>query len=268
MRDSGYCGNTLAKSSGAAPIGDCNMVCAGDASEFCGAGNRLELYSTTITQPPSPTGTLTHEPTVGPYTLVGCWTEGQGVRALAQDATIAENMTNEVCSKFCSAYRYFGTEYGDECYCGSFLGSTSATAPLADCNMPCAGNQFEYCGASNHLELYINPNVTGGSPEQPAAAGDFVFVGCQTEGNGTRALTGSASAAGTMSNEACATFCDGFKYFGTEYSSECYCGNALDPSSLEAPASDCNMLCSGNDLEYCGAGNRLSLYTKKPAQIT
>ncbi|KAL7925365.1 heme peroxidase [Trichoderma austrokoningii] len=263
-----YCGNTLAKSSEAAPIDQCNMVCAGDGSEFCGAGNRLELYSTTVTQPPSPTGTLTHEPTVGPYTLVGCWTEGQDVRALDQGATIAEDMTNEACSEFCSDYRYFGTEYGDECYCGSFLESTSETAPLADCNMPCAGNQFEYCGASNRLELYINPNITGGSPEQPAAAGDFVFVGCQTEGNGTRALTGSASATGSMTNEVCAAFCDEFAYFGTEYGSECYCGNTLDPSSLVAAASDCDMLCSGNDLEYCGAGNRLSLYTKKPAQIT
>ncbi|KAL7931169.1 heme peroxidase [Trichoderma chlorosporum] len=263
-----YCGDTLAKSSEAAPIGDCNMVCAGDASEFCGAGNRLELYSTTVTQPPSPTGTLTHEPTVSAYTLVGCWTEGQGDRALAQAATQAADMTNEECAAFCSDYRYFGTEYGDECYCGSYLSSTSETAPLADCNMPCGGNQFEYCGASDRLELYINPNITGGEPEQPAAAGDFVFVGCQTEGNGTRALTGASTAGGTMSNEACATFCDDFAYFGTEYSSECYCGNTLAPSSLKAAASDCNMLCSGNDLEYCGAGNRLSLYTKKPTELT
>ncbi|KAH6611106.1 wsc domain containing [Trichoderma cornu-damae] len=263
-----YCGDTLAESSEAAPIDQCNMVCGGDASEFCGAGNRLELYSTTVTQPPSPTGTLTHKPTVGAYTLVGCWTEGQGVRALGQKATLEAGMTNEACAEFCSGFRYFGTEYGDECYCGSFLDATSTTAPLADCNMPCGGNQFEYCGASNRLELYINPNLTGGSPEQPAAAGDFVLVGCQTEGNGTRALTGAATATGTMSNEDCAAFCANFTYFGTEYGSECYCGNALDPSSLKAPASDCNMLCSGNELEYCGAGNRLSVYTKKPAELT
>ncbi|EHK27347.1 uncharacterized protein TRIVIDRAFT_73257 [Trichoderma virens Gv29-8] len=263
-----YCGNTLAKSSEAAPIDQCNMVCGGNGAEFCGAGNRLELYSTTVTQPPSPTGTLIHEPTVGAYTLVGCWTEGQGDRALGQAATQAADMTNEACAAFCSNYRYFGTEYGDECYCGSFLSTSSATAPLADCNMPCGGDQFEYCGASNRLELYINPNITGGEPEQPAAAGDFVFIGCQTEGNNTRALTGAATATGTMSNEACATFCDGFAYFGTEYGSECYCGDTLAPSSLKAPASDCNMLCSGNDLEFCGAGNRLSLYNKKPAELT
>ncbi|KAL7797567.1 heme peroxidase [Trichoderma ceciliae] len=263
-----YCGNTLAKSSDEAPIDECNMACGGDASEFCGAGNRLELYSTTVTQAPAPTGTLIHEPTVGPYTLVGCWTEGQGVRALGQKSTLQANLTNEACAEFCSDFRYFGTEYGEECYCGSFLEATSSTAPLADCNMPCGGNQFEYCGASDRLELYINPNVTGGSPEQPAAAGNFVFVGCQTEGNGTRALTGAATATGTMSDEACAEFCDDFAYFGTEYGSECYCGDTLDPSSLVAPASDCNMLCSGNELEYCGSGNRLSLYTKKPVQLT
>ncbi|KAK5993286.1 WSC domain-containing protein [Cladobotryum mycophilum] len=258
-----YCGNTLAKSSKEAPLEDCNMVCGGDASEYCGAGNRLELYSTTATQPPAPTGTLIHKPTVSPYNFVGCWSEGNGARALSQAATIAPDMTNEECATFCKDFKYFGTEYGSECYCGSFLADSSATAPLEECNMPCAGDQFEYCGASNRLELYMNPNATGGTPEQPPAVGGFILTGCQTEGNGTRALSGAAIASGGMTNEQCANFCKDFKYFGTEYGSECYCGDAIDVSSKEAPPAECKMLCSGNELEYCGAGNRLSLYTKQ-----
>ncbi|KND93947.1 putative fungistatic metabolite [Tolypocladium ophioglossoides CBS 100239] len=259
-----YCGNALAKSSEAAPLAECNMACGGDASEYCGAGNRIELYSTTSAPvTPTPTGTLIHKPTVSPYTLVGCWTEGSGARALEQKATTAPNMTNDACGAFCKDYKYFGTEYGAECYCGSYLTESSQTAPFADCNMPCGGDRFQYCGASDRLELYMNPNATGGNPEQPAAVGDYVLAGCQTEGNGTRALPDKATAADAMTNTQCAAFCKGYKYFGTEYGRECYCGNKLDASSTVAPQKECRMLCGGSALEYCGASDRLSVYKKK-----
>ncbi|KJZ80568.1 hypothetical protein HIM_00418 [Hirsutella minnesotensis 3608] len=261
-----YCGNVLSSSSQTAPLAECNMACGGNSSEYCGAGNRIELYSTTSAPvTPTPTATLAHKPTVAPYTLVGCWTEGQGARALEQKATIDKAMTNDMCGTFCKDYKYFGTEYGAECYCGSYVGGGSQAAPLADCNMPCAGNQYQYCGASNRLELYMNANATGGAPEQPAAVGDYVLLGCRTEGNGTRALPGKVSAGVDMTNAKCADFCKGSAYFGTEYGRECYCGDALDASSKEVAAKDCNMLCSGNAGEFCGASNRLSVYKKKAA---
>jgi len=40
----GYCGNTLASSSVLTTLSDCYHVCPGDSYEYCGAGNRLELY--------------------------------------------------------------------------------------------------------------------------------------------------------------------------------------------------------------------------------
>lgn len=239
------------------------MPCGGNPAQFCGAGSRLELYSTTATQPPTPTGTLIHKPTVSPYSLVGCWTEGVNARALDKTSTIAANMTNEACAKFCKDYRYFGTEYGSECYCGTHLADSSKTAPLAECNMPCGGDQFQYCGASNRLELYMNKDIVGGEPEQPPAIGNFTLLGCQTEGNATRALADASIASENMSNTACANYCKDYQYFGTEYGRECYCGNVLAKSSLVAPASECKMLCAGTPLEYCGGSSRLSMYKKK-----
>ncbi|KAK2590972.1 hypothetical protein QQS21_011331 [Conoideocrella luteorostrata] len=262
-----YCGNSIDKSSAAAPVGDCNMACGGEPSEYCGAGNRLELYSTTSAPvTPTPTATLVHKPTVSPYTLVGCWSEGNGVRALSQGSTTSDKMTNEACATFCKDYKYFGTEYASECYCGSYLADSSKTAPIGDCNMPCSGDQYEYCGgAGGRLELYQNPNITTGNPEQPAAVGNYVLVGCQTEGNGTRALAGSSVAQDNLTNEICANWCKDYEYFGTEYGRECYCGNTLATSSTVAPATECRMLCGGSNTEYCGASNRLSVYKKKPA---
>lgn len=43
----GYCGNGLEAGSVEAPVADCSMVCGGDPYEYCGNGNRLELYRLT-----------------------------------------------------------------------------------------------------------------------------------------------------------------------------------------------------------------------------
>ncbi|KAF1730807.1 WSC domain-containing protein [Beauveria bassiana] len=258
-----YCGNLLYSGSKSAPLEECNMACGGDPTVYCGAGNRLELFSTTASVT-TPTGTLRHKETVAPYTMVGCWAEAPTNRALLSGSTSGPDMTNEKCADYCKTYRYFGTEYGSECYCGSFVGTDTAAAPLADCNMPCAGDQFQYCGASNRLELYMNPAIPGGVPEQPPAAGDFALVGCQTEVNTTRALAGTSTAADKMTNQLCATFCKDYEYFGTEYGRECYCGNTLSTLSAVAPKGECAMLCGGSNVEFCGGSNRLSVYKKKP----
>lgn len=66
-----------------------------------------------------------------------------------------------------------------------------------------------------------------------------------------------------MTLEQCASNCSGFKYWGVEYGGECYCGNSFGTGSVAAKEEDCGFLCPGNNLEYCGAGNRLSVYILK-----
>jgi hypothetical protein len=193
-------------------------------------------------------------------------------------------MTLESCATFCKSYKYFGTEYGGECYCGDSLAPSSASAPLADCNMVCTGNALEYCGAGNRLELYIKNSTASSSsgttatatttaapppsgPTQPAtvsvAGATWNWKNCYTEATAGRALSSTSYAADDVSLESCATFCGAYSYFGTEYGRECYCGNAFAAGSVVAPAADCNMKCSGNANEYCGAGSRLSVYAKQ-----
>jgi hypothetical protein len=108
-----YCGNSLSSSSRSAPLEECNMACGGDASQYCGAGNRLELYSTTASIPPVsstssvPVPTPIHKEAVDKYGLVGCWKEGVGERALSGWSTASADMTNEQCATFCSSFKYF-----------------------------------------------------------------------------------------------------------------------------------------------------------------
>jgi hypothetical protein len=95
------------------------MVCGGDPTEFCGNGNRLELYSTTATRTTTataaPTGTLAVRPTVGAYTFVGCQTEATAGRALSEKSYADDSMTLDSCASYCSGFTYFGTEYSREC---------------------------------------------------------------------------------------------------------------------------------------------------------
>lgn len=254
-----------------ASLEDCDMPCAGDDTQYCGAGDRLELYSTTASQTsatPTPTVSPSHLETVNDYALVGCWTELPNGRALRQRITSSPDMSNKECAEYCSNYRYFATQFGSECYCGSHVDVNTQAAPLEDCNMPCAGDDLSYCGGRSRLELYINPDNIGGTPEQPLAAGTFSFLGCYTDSvPGSRALSARSTSGSDMTNEVCAEFCEGHEYFGTEYGGECYCGDEIGDDSEEVERRECGMLCEGSVVEYCGAGNRLSLYGRKEEEI-
>ncbi|KAL8963334.1 MAG: hypothetical protein Q9183_005024, partial [Haloplaca sp. 2 TL-2023] len=57
-----YCGNTLQQGSVQAPLSECNKPCPGNKAQFCGAGNRLNVYhfgSTTTTSTVSSSTTST-----------------------------------------------------------------------------------------------------------------------------------------------------------------------------------------------------------------
>ncbi|KAI0911180.1 heme peroxidase [Ustulina deusta] len=261
-----YCGQFIDSRSNVTNDADCNMVCAGDETEYCGGSDRLEMYRlinppTSTTMIPTPTITPTHKPTVPPYAFQGCWTEGDGVRALDAKSTTG-NVTLESCADFCQDYHYFGAEYGSECHCGNILAASSNQTNLTDCNTPCAGDPSEYCGAGNRLNLYYS-NTTAG-PSQPLVVGNYSWYGCQTEGTDVRALPGQALVNGNMTLGACATFCEGFTYFGTEYGAECYCGDEFGEGSVVAPSGECSMACNGDATQLCGAGNRLSVYELTP----
>ncbi|KAI0157533.1 heme peroxidase [Xylariaceae sp. FL1272] len=266
-----YCGNSIDPQSDKTEEADCGMTCAGDASEYCGGSNRIEMYKlpviATPTTTPTPTITPTNAPTVSSYAFQGCWTEGDGVRALGASSKASDDMTLEACAEFCSDFHFFGTEYGRECYCGDVPSSSSNQTDLGDCFIPCSGDTSEYCGASNRLNIYYS-NTTRG-PSQPLIVGDYSWYGCQTEGSGTiRALSSAIYVNQTVTLESCAEFCEGYTYFGTEYADECYCGDGFGKGSVEAAAADCKMTCAGNDKEYCGGNDRLSVYQLTPVELT
>lgn len=216
---------------------------------------------------PSPTATEPGKfPDIATYKFMGCFTEGdRGVRALGSRSFANDFMTLEACAAYCTAYHYFGTEYGRECYCGDTLDQTSHVTVLAACDMDCSGNAKQECGAGNRLSLYYS-NTTYG-PSQPPRVGDYAWHGCRTEGSSGRALEAARTSGPDMTLSRCAQFCQGYAYFGTEYGRECYCGNSFAAGSTPVSFTDCSMPCVGNGKQLCGAGDRLSVYTFQAAPV-
>lgn len=266
-----YCGNFLASGASNVSMSECDMTCTGNASEFCGAGDRLNVYWNG-SQPPSPPIIVG---SVGNWTSLGCYNDSTTARALANGMGVTGEVTVESCTTACqdAGYQYAGVEYADECYCGMTLDNGSEPTPASSCDMTCAGNSSEYCGGPDHLNLY---NYTGtltttdntgsgtgtGLLLTASLSGGWTYGGCYVDNANGRVL-GDELDSNSMTVESCVAHCtaDNFTLAGLEYSTQCFCGNELIDGAVKAPDSDCDMACGGNATEACGAGNRLSVYT-------
>ncbi|CAN0158496.1 unnamed protein product, partial [Ectocarpus sp. 13 AM-2016] len=80
--------------------GVCEMSCSGDSDEICGG-----FYSMTVYENPE-------------SDYLGCYSDPADDRIFERMAS-SDDMTAEVCLGHCDAYRYYGTQYSTECWCGN-----------------------------------------------------------------------------------------------------------------------------------------------------
>jgi hypothetical protein len=258
------------------------MTCAGNAFEYCGAGNRLNVYvknGTAVPTTATGTGTSTGPtptPTTGAtlpagWKYDGCYTEGTGGRALSYQQTGGNGNTVENCIATCIAagYTVAGMEYSSQCFCDNFLYNGAAPTAESSCSMPCAGNANEFCGAGDILSLYNTGNLTAyaaPTAQKTNLPGSWVYQGCYSDNvNDNRALFWQSILTNNNTATTCLSLCAQYGYMsaGMEYGDECYCG---DDSVLQAsgstiqPETDCQVPCSGDKNYYCGGGSRLSYY--------
>ncbi|KAL0937800.1 WSC domain-containing protein [Colletotrichum truncatum] len=271
-----WCGSKLADSAvPAADESECSFACPGNSAENCGAGNRLNLYKNDdITIPQGPSA----KAQAGNYISLGCYSDlVQGQRALST-VRADDAMTPDMCATFCAGSAYMGIEYGKECWCGRNLNTLSQLVKdETDCNMPCPGEKTSLCGGPSRLNLYsMNPSAAISSTSSAAAStptdrvGDFIHRGCWTDERADGRTLSELNASDDMTIDMCATWAisKGYRYFGIEYSRECWAGNDLNPSSSSADFSSCNMRCAGNANDRCGGPDRLDLYSYSPAPLS
>ncbi|CAG8959276.1 hypothetical protein HYFRA_00013045 [Hymenoscyphus fraxineus] len=280
-----YCGNKLAPSSTKAPETDCSFTCAGDALEYCGAGNRLNVYIKNGTVPPPSTtapagpGTIPTPPTTPPtqatglptgWQYDGCYTEGTTGRALT--TLVFESGTNSVesCVNTCIAqgYTVAGMEYSSQCFCDNVLYNGAAPTDDSKCQMSCSGNAAEKCGGPGALSLYHTGALkayAAPTAQKTGLPGSWVYQGCWSDNMDGRALFWQSILTTNNTATSCLNLCHDYGYMaaGLQYGDECMCGDhqkAIDAGSTQQPETDCQVPCSGDRTYYCGGGSRNSYY--------
>lgn len=95
-----------------------------------------------------------------------------------------------------------------------------------------------------------------------------MYQGCFRDMRNDRDLDASLPNSQDLTAEGCAATCasSGYKFFGLQYSIECWCGN--DGGSHGAiDEEECLFPCSGDPSTACGGGFAISLYLIRPEFI-
>ncbi|KAL8919183.1 MAG: hypothetical protein Q9208_006943 [Pyrenodesmia sp. 3 TL-2023] len=133
----------------------------------------------------------------------------------------------------------------------SYFGSSpGTTSPNLNCNVPCAGNLLQTCGAFGFLEVYSDPTFPADTtPTSIGIPSNFLYFGCYSNaGSGPQFLDIK-----TPSTISCQNFCGqlGYAYsirgtYDVDSSNNCGCGPEI-PGGLQISESACNRFCNGTN---------------------
>jgi hypothetical protein len=238
---------------------DCSFTCPGNPYEYCGAGNRLEMYqlngtlytsssssataTATGTSSTSTSSVVIATPTTtgipAGWTYQGCYIDGVNGRILNDQLPDNQALTVQSCIAGCATagYTIAGMEYSVQCFCSNVIYNSGALSPnQGDCNMACGGNPAEDCGAGNRLSLYSIGTPRIYQPPGPQKSGlpaNWAYQGCLQDNilssNGNPQVTLTTFPYMVWTNEtgntpvACIEQCQAFGYnaAGLEYGSQC-----------------------------------------------
>ncbi|KAK3368692.1 carbohydrate-binding WSC, partial [Podospora didyma] len=186
----------------------------------------------------------------------GCYSDTRDQRSLTGKMVLEDEMTVDRCAYECRDYAWFGVEYGTQCFCGTKLQASAHRKPEHECAQPCGGDHLTLCGDADRLNVYVRGS--GGSGGDLHMVGGFGYKGCWTDSLQSRSLGGLVLYDDKMTVELCARYCQGHKFMGVEYGSQCFCADHL--GGYAAQKWECSELCYGNKDEWCGGPLRLSLY--------
>lgn len=271
-----YCGNSFNAGSVETSESECNMLCAGSECTYCGAGNRLSVYTTDDTSTP-PSETSEEPGPAAPTDLpdgwesYGCWVDAVNGRILNYESPGSPDLTLESCVQLCAdrGYTVAGAEYFTQCFCGNqIINGGEKAASESECNTPCGGDPTQNCGGPARMSIFAvgGAPVVAGPPAVIPSVGDWVYQGCAQDNiDDKRTFPWQLIFESSLTPKACTDACAEFGYMAAamEYGQECYCGDPANMDSAGAEFVDddeCNIPCSGNNSALCGGGSRLTTY--------
>lgn len=179
---------------------------------------------------------------------LGCY--GDKDDRLFDDKITDGKMTPARCEEHCEGYAFFGLQYGVECWCGR-EGTDYTKYGEASCDMDCGGDSGVTCGGSYALNIYSMGSVS----DDPGS------IGCYGDSKNDRIFSNKWEDYEDMGPNRCARHClnAGAVYYGTQYGSQCWCGDGDAKYDRHGPAK-CNMPCSGVPDRFCGGYDAMSVY--------
>ncbi|CAM9959471.1 unnamed protein product [Pylaiella littoralis] len=201
---------------------------------------------------PGATGYTCGTSSGGDYSLVGCYPDFKTSRIMT-DKQSQEPMSAEICFNICNdgTNTHFGTQYYTECWCGvdPDLTKNGDNLLIGECDATCAGTtDDEKCGGYDKISAYVIGDATA-------------YQGCYRDALPRAMDSEGPVKPGGMTNEVCIAYCadQGYGYAGTQYSSECFCGDSFDAhGSIEE--TECSYPCQADSTESCGGKWALSVY--------
>jgi hypothetical protein len=215
------------------------------------------------------------------FKYLGCFQDSQGSRLEPTSVKLDSN-SNGPCqqSALTADLPFAGTEYQKECWIGFGIPPVSQQAADSKCSTyTCSGDATQFCGGTGgYSSIYYDSTkfsltdrtfINGyAPPSAPKAVSGYTYAGCYSDAPGQRILNGNGAVdAKTNSLENCATACQGYKYFGVEYATECYCGNSLQNNPTKQTDAQCSMICPGNAKQLCGAAKSLLTYSQNASNV-
>ncbi|EKM74831.1 hypothetical protein AGABI1DRAFT_95324 [Agaricus bisporus var. burnettii JB137-S8] len=273
-----YCDNYIKNDGSPTADAECNMRCTGNTLEPCGAGGRLNLF-TSGGSPPAPPAILLD---IGNWVSLGCWTDAVNgaPRTLSVGMATDGPVTTESCTTACfeDGWRFAGTEFSQYDFkltnITSFIHIANATV-VAPSMQPLHKLQMEivtWLSVYNYTGTDLPTNPGGGDnggavfPVLDDLPTGWAYNACWVDNAHGRIIQTLVSDSPTMTVETCIQACDArnLTVAGLEFS---ICGSNLSAGPVLADESSCNMGCGGNTTEACGGPARTSVYTKGPLTV-
>ncbi|XP_063968482.1 uncharacterized protein LOC129280871 isoform X2 [Lytechinus pictus] len=227
---------------------------------------------------------------------VGCYPVGPHWQGVLTDKDSIEETVDD-CAYHCSGYTYTSIAIRS-CFCSNGLPYNSLFMDEQRCNITCSRNPCQICGAGGYYSVYNTAEilnrvqVTAGlscckfedsskhfyaecvdrtnrtmeSDEAPSTMSTYIptteigtgYVGCYPIGlHWQDVLTDKDSIEETVDD--CAYHCSGYTYTAIAIRS-CFCSNGLPYNILVVDEQRCNITCSRNPCQICGAGGYFSVY--------
>ncbi|KAJ3969097.1 glycoside hydrolase family 71 protein [Lentinula raphanica] len=149
-----------------------------------------------------------------------------------------------------------------------FVGAETASIAVTGTSTASSSTTAKTSSSATSTVASTSTTKTSTSTSTSATAtSTFTSVGCIAEGTtGTRrALTAANFTSSSMTPAKCQAFCSSYTYAGTEYSTQCYCGNSITNNGATGTvvsSSNCNYKCGGDSSQTCGGSYFLNLYAK------